>query len=333
MKLNRTRWILVQSLILFVLSFGVCISLDWQNASSAIQAAELTGSNPRAQISVRTDPSSTATLTGIAFPGDRIEILNQVQSSDGYTWYQMQSNRTGIVGWVPGDQVRFFGAAPQPMVVSQPKVISQLIAVPQPIGGVVSQPIAAVQPKVFTLQRTPSLQKNPIDPQASNCAPVYPVPIPVINQGFGQVSDPFNPRQTHFHPGIDFDGSVGDPINSPVCGTVFYVGREQDGNNYEWGYGWHVKIRDSEGRIHLFGHISKAYVKVGQTVTAGQLIAAIGNNGNSTGPHLHYEIRQGADTYQNAVNPMPFLARAAQGNTPQAGTQMMPTEYRSPLRF
>lgn len=301
MKLNRTKRLVVQSMVLFAFSVGLMITLGWQTSAIATQPAELVATERFAQINVRTAPSITAAPTGFAYSGDRIQILNQTQSNDGYTWYEMQSNRSGIVGWVRGDLVRLLAAASQPRIED-----SQRIA---------------------TVQKSPL----PIVPRSSNCAPVYPVPIPVINQGFGQTSDPFNVGQTRFHTGVDFDGRVGDPINSPVCGTVFYVGREPDQTNYEWGYGWHIKIRDQDGQIHLFAHISKAYVKVGQTVTPGQLIAGIGNNGNSTGPHLHYEIRRGADDHQNAINPMVFLAGA--GQAPQAGSGVMPTESRSPLRF
>lgn len=299
MKRNRAGRVLAQSLILSMLSLGIVTVSSWQSPSIAIQPAELIASDRAAQINVRTRPSMVASLTGFAYAGDRVQILNQTQSGDGYTWYEMQSNRSGIVGWVRGDLVRLLDAAPQP--------------------------------KVYSPQQTATIQ-HPVDPQSSNCAPVYPVSIPVINEGFGQVGDPFNPGHTRFHTGVDFDGRIGDPVNSPICGVVVYVGREQDETNYEWGYGWHIKIRDHEGRIHLFAHISKAYIKVGERITPGQLIASIGNNGNSTGPHLHYEIRQGADDHHHAVNPMLFLAHAGQGGVTQARGQVMPAPQ-SPLRF
>ncbi|MBW4440620.1 MAG: peptidoglycan DD-metalloendopeptidase family protein [Plectolyngbya sp. WJT66-NPBG17] len=297
MKLNRIGQRIVQNLILFTMSFALLTTLGWQHSAIATQPAELITTDRFAQINVRTSPSTTAALTGFAYSGDRIQILDQTQSNDGYTWYEMQSNRSGIVGWVRGDLVRLLAAAPRP--------------------------------NLYNPSRIAAVQKNPTVPQSANCASVYPVPTPVINQGFGQVSDPFSVGHTQFHTGVDFDGRIGDPINSPVCGTVSYVGREQNQTSYEWGYGWHIKIRDQAGQIHLFAHISKAHVKVGQTVTPSQLIANMGNNGNSTGPHLHYEIRRGADDHQNAINPMLFLANAEQ--SPQTGA--MPTESRSPLRF
>ncbi|GAP99171.1 peptidoglycan DD-metalloendopeptidase family protein [Leptolyngbya sp. NIES-2104] len=302
MKINRTGRILAQSLALFVLSFGILTAPNWLQSSfaqsvvnSATQPAELIANQRFAQINVQVEPSANSTIAGFAYSGDRIRVLSQTQTRDGSTWYKMESNRSGIIGWVQSNQVRL---------------------------------LAASAPKVITIRSTPA--PDPLLLPASNCAPVYPVPIPVINQGFGRVSDPFNPGQTHFHTGVDFDGKVGDPINSPICGVVSYVGREQDTNSYEWGYGWHVKVRDSQGQIHLFAHISKAYVKPGQTITPGQLIAAIGNNGNSTGPHLHYEIRQGVDTYQSAIDPMQLLDRAGQGGVRQAGVESPST---TPLRF
>ncbi|MBN8562802.1 MAG: peptidoglycan DD-metalloendopeptidase family protein [Leptolyngbya sp. UWPOB_LEPTO1] len=291
MKLNRPKRILAKSLILSLLSLVLIVTFDWQGASIAAQPAELIASDRTGQINVRTRPSTSATLAGFAVAGDGIQILDQIQGRDGYTWYRMQSNRSGIEGWVRGDLVRILAASSQPRA---------------------------------NLSRTAPL---PSPTQSANCAPVYPVPIPVINQGFGQVPDSFNLGQTRLHTGVDFDGRIGDPINSPVCGVVFYVGREQDETSYEWGYGWHIKIRDQQGQIHLLAHISKAYVKPGQTVNPGQRIADIGNNGNSTGPHLHYEIRQGADDHTYAVDPMPFLDRA---------TSMTDSEHqsmRSPLRF
>ncbi|MGG6263175.1 M23 family metallopeptidase [Leptolyngbya sp. AN10] len=146
---------------------------------------------------------------------------------------------------------------------------------------------------------------------SEHCQTGYPVAHPRINLGFGPGPDPFNPGKTRFHSGLDFDGKIGDPIISPICGTVTYVGREQNMDSYEWGYGWHVKIRDDQNRIHIFGHVSKIHVHSQDRITSRQLIAEIGNNGNSTGPHLHYEIRQGGDKSTDAVDPTLFLRNAS----------------------
>ena len=63
-------------------------------------------------------------------------------------------------------------------------------------------------------------------------------------------------------------------------------------------YGKTIKIKDSQtGRIFLFAHLSKIYVKKGQKVTRATKIGVMGNTGNSTGPHLHIEMRTSADKY------------------------------------
>lgn len=296
MKLHRPNWV-VRGLILFVLSFGLAIILGWQNSLVVAQPATLIANDRAAQINIRSYPSTTSNLVGFAIAGDRIQVLKEAQGNDGFVWYNMQSDRSGMVGWVRGDLVRL-------SATSQPKIVI---------------------PQTSTKIQTP----NAI--QSSNCTPVYPVAIPIVNAGYGSVPDPYSPGQMRFHNGIDFDGKMGDPVNSTICGVVAYVGRVLDETSYEWGYGLHVKIRDNQGRLHVFGHTSKTYVKVGDAVTPGQLIAAIGSTGNSTGPHLHYEIRQGADSYKSAINPTSFLAQAGQGGVTQSRVQSTPDQ--SLLRF
>lgn len=130
------------------------------------------------------------------------------------------------------------------------------------------------------------------------CTPTLPIVPPVINQGFGNVPDPSKLGQTHYHSGLDFDGRIGDPVVSPVCGTVIYASRETNTNSYNWGYGWHIKIQDNQGLVYLLAHVSKIYVRPGDVVTSGQLIAEVGNNGNSSAPHCHIEIRRNNSSIQ-----------------------------------
>lgn len=149
---------------------------------------------------------------------------------------------------------------------------------------------------------------KPSAPQVAtpNCKPVHPISHPKISYGYGKTPDPFNPGKERWHWGIDFEGAIGTPIRSPVCGTVIFAGKQNSPNHYDWGYGWYVKIKDSKNRLHLFAHVSKIYVKQGAAVLPGQLIAEIGNNGNSTGPHVHYEVRLG-DTVESTIDPLNFL--------------------------
>lgn len=98
------------------------------------------------------------------------------------------------------------------------------------------------------------------------------------------------------HEGIDIAGPRGTPVIAPSDGIVTYTG-------YRRGYGNTLMIDHGYGLSTLYGHCSALYVNEGQQVKRGALIAAIGNTGRSTGPHLHYEIRVDGIP----VNPMLYL--------------------------
>jgi hypothetical protein len=282
--------------MLFVLSASVVICAYGKLPDAiAMQPAQLIANDPGSTINIRQAPSTQADAWYFGRVGDRAQILEQTWGRDGFTWYRVNMAQTGVTGWVRADFVRPLASVPQPKqnpapIARSPQIDSSSSNIPLP-----PQPVSA---------------PAPLDLETSNCTPTYPIANPQINFDFGQSPDPFNPGQMRWHNGIDFAGVIGDAIYSPICGTVTYAGREQDPTSYEWGYGWHVKIQDSQGRLHLFGHVSKMYVRQGARVIPGTRIADVGNNGNSTGPHLHYEIRQGGDTYKAAINPKPFLAQA-----------------------
>lgn len=87
----------------------------------------------------------------------------------------------------------------------------------------------------------------------------------------------------HFHEGIDIAGPVGTPISAPGDGVVTFVG-------YRAGYGKAIIIDHGYGITTLYGHCSSMYVDEGMRVKRGLLIAAVGNTGRSSGPHLHFEV-------------------------------------------
>lgn len=101
------------------------------------------------------------------------------------------------------------------------------------------------------------------------------------------------------HKGVDFAASVGTPIYSTGDGVV--VGAE-----WASGYGRLVKIRHAFGIETRYAHLSKMHVKVGQRVSRGDLIGAMGASGRVTGVHLHYEVRVDG----KAVNPMIYIKAA-----------------------
>ena len=100
-----------------------------------------------------------------------------------------------------------------------------------------------------------------------------------------------------FHPGLDIGGWVGAPVLAADSGHVVVAG--WDGT----GYGNMIVIDHSNGFQTLYAHLQSVYVEAGTDVAKGQQIGEMGSTGNSTGPHLHFEIRQG--TVQR--NPYGFL--------------------------
>ncbi len=119
-----------------------------------------------------------------------------------------------------------------------------------------------------------------------------------FTSGFGYRYDPFNGGSA-LHSGVDMAGPIGTPIMSSADGVVVKAG-------WANGYGNLVEIDHGRGLVTRYGHLSAINVNVGQTVTQGEQVGAMGSTGRSTGSHLHYEVRING----NAVNPMPFLEAA-----------------------
>ncbi|MHA7874620.1 DUF5930 domain-containing protein [Roseivivax sp.] len=109
----------------------------------------------------------------------------------------------------------------------------------------------------------------------------------------------FGYRWGRLHAGTDFAAPHGTPIYATADGTVVHAG-------WQSGYGRLVKIKHEFGIETRYAHNSKLLVKVGQRVSRGQQIAAMGNTGRSTGTHLHYEVRVGG----KPVNPMTYIKAA-----------------------
>ncbi|KFE72422.1 M23 family metallopeptidase [Hyalangium minutum] len=104
-----------------------------------------------------------------------------------------------------------------------------------------------------------------------------------VTSDFGQRLDPYTADRI-MHQGLDIAAPHGKEVFSPSDGTVVFAG-------LEGGYGNVIVIDHGYGIKTRYGHLSKILVKAGDRVKRGALIAAVGNTGRSTGPHLHYEVR------------------------------------------
>ena len=105
----------------------------------------------------------------------------------------------------------------------------------------------------------------------------------------GRLTTCFCKRWGTMHYGLDLAAPLGTPIYAASDGVVLKAGRVP-------GFGNAVYIQDADGNVHLYGHMRYYDVQAGQIVHAGDQIAKVGNEGQSTGPHLHYEIHRGGMT-------------------------------------
>ncbi len=169
--------------------------------------------------------------------------------------------------------------------------------------------------------------------QLASDAPIGQTPIPASNliwptQGF--ISQGFRKYQ---HEGIDIAGASGTPIVAAASGIVVKAGWD------DWGLGNALTIKHLDGSITVYGHNRRLLVSKGQQVVRGQIIAEMGSTGNSTAPHLHFEIHPNG---QIAVDPLRVLAastasvtsasRVQQSNpnhlvsTPPVAKQVLPSQ-------
>ena len=112
----------------------------------------------------------------------------------------------------------------------------------------------------------------------------------------GTITSRFGSRSRGLHTGLDVATSSGTPIKAAASGVVSYAG-------YKGSYGYLVVIDHGDGIQTYYAHCSKIYVSAGDSVSQGQVISAVGSTGNSTGPHLHLEIRVNGEP----VNPQNYL--------------------------
>ena len=119
-----------------------------------------------------------------------------------------------------------------------------------------------------------------------------------MSSGFGRRADPFTGKVA-WHAGVDFAGKAGSDIVAVAAGVVTWA-------DERYGYGKLVEVNHGNGFVTRYAHCKELNVKLGDIIKKGQVIAAMGSSGRSTGPHVHFEV------YKNgrAVDPSSYIHRA-----------------------
>jgi murein DD-endopeptidase MepM/ murein hydrolase activator NlpD len=155
---------------------------------------------------------------------------------------------------------------------------------------------AAPSPSATT--QAPSKAATPAAPKAAATTKAAPKPAWVSPMPGAGTTSCFGMRWGVLHAGIDLAADAGTPIHAAGAGTVIGAG---------WlytGYGISVVIDHGNGYLTHYAHQSRVAVQAGQKVVAGQLIGYEGSTGDSTGPHLHFEVHQGL---WNQIDPAPWM--------------------------
>ncbi|WP_338316290.1 peptidoglycan DD-metalloendopeptidase family protein, partial [Streptomyces bohaiensis] len=149
----------------------------------------------------------------------------------------------------------------------------------------------------------------------------YPVPAPAtITARFAQDGPNWSSR----HTGTDWAAPAGTPVMAATPGVVLAVRSAVDGHPF----GTFVTVLHHDSVVTVYAHLRDAHVTRGQSVDSGQQLGTVGSTGNSTGPHLHFEVRPQIGGRHLPVDPEPYLAGAA---IPAAGPQMVPVADCLPL--
>ncbi|PGK63403.1 M23 family metallopeptidase, partial [Bacillus thuringiensis] len=138
---------------------------------------------------------------------------------------------------------------------------------------------------------------NPHETDSGSSKYQMPIKNPNVSSWYGS-------RWGTVHKGIDFSAAKGTPIMASKSGTVEFAGFGVRGQGFG-GYGNAVVIRHEDGLWTLYGHMDTILTTVGAHVQQGQVIGKVGSTGDSTGNHLHFEIKN--QYIGGQVDPKPYL--------------------------
>ncbi|MCI0386460.1 transglycosylase family protein [Streptomyces sp. CNQ085] len=298
--------------------------LAWEHQGSGAAAASFSGTEedrPRAQTQVRTqtgtakpvDKPSDGGRTYVVAGGDTLSGIADEQDVRGGWQTLYERNRTVVGGnpdlIFPGQRLslRQGGAAR----TTQDDAPGRNTTVPRqkdtPKAGEKPEPQEKPQEQTGPAEKEKPQEKvrAQAEPEQAEresskaqTSPGYAAPVSGVSPttAYRQSGGGWS---SGYHTGVDFPVSTGTSVQSVSRGQIVSAG---------WGgsYGYQVVIRHSDGRYSQYAHLSAISVRSGQQVNAGQRIGRSGSTGNSTGPHLHFEVRTGPG-YGSDIDPLAYL--------------------------
>lgn len=243
-------------------------------------------------LTLRVGPARAETSKGVLPNGSSMEILCQV------TGQQIAGSIRTTTAW---DRLA------NGLYVSDAFVTRADSVGPCPAEGAPVTPVAT-DPSGGTLAG--SLSGGAI--AASRAGKQWVIPVPTV------VGSTFRSPDRPSHDGVDLAAPRNTPIQAVSAGKVITAvcntsngSCDLDGSIKVSGCGWYVEIQHGNDAVTRYCHlVRRPSVSVGQSVEAGQVIGYVGTSGNSSGPHLHFEVHTSAPaTNTNAIDPVPFMKR------------------------
>ena len=183
----------------------------------------------------------------------------------------------------------------EPAVTAKPVTVSKPSVIPRPAPAAMDSSAIGVMPTAPSDVLEGQIDfkiVEPINPPAQINRferPLWPIS--------GILTSRYGYRWGRLHTGLDIAVPTGTSVYAALSGTVQFAGWNR------FGYGYLVVIRGVDSRLYYYAHNSRLFVRVGQFVPQGRMISKSGSTGNSTGPHLHFEVRVGGV----ARNPLAYL--------------------------
>ncbi|MFD9267294.1 transglycosylase family protein [Streptomyces goshikiensis] len=248
-------------------------------------------------------PTGTSVLPNpyVVAPGDSLSAIATEQHVEGGWQALYETNRAAIGGnpnlIFPGQRLTLrISAAPPAQNPEKPPRTAEPVKPGEP---------AATRPKPKPEQAKPAPAKpapakpapQPASAQQQPAAGVFSAPVDAgLGTSYRVAGSSWS---SGYHTGVDFPVPTGTTVKSVGSGQIVSAG-------WAGAYGYQVVIRHSDGRYSQYAHLSALSVKAGQQVSGGQRIGRSGSTGNTTGPHLHFEMRTGPG-YGTDIDPLAYL--------------------------
>ncbi|MFI8961801.1 transglycosylase family protein [Streptomyces sp. NPDC053493] len=286
---------------------------------------------PLAQTALPAQRSAPATPTTVpavremytVTPGDSLSKIARDEHVQG-GWKRLYERNRQVVGGDPdlihpGQRLTLRmaapAAAPEAPAKTQPKAPPKAQPKAEPKAQPKTQPKAQPKPATKPVAKAPAsrppappAKQAAARPAAKPAARPAPRPAPAADRFTSPVADTDvgtryrvqgSSWSSGYHTGVDFPVPTGTSVRAVASGRVVSAG---------WGgaYGYQIVIRHEDGRYSQYAHLSALTVREGQRVGAGQRIARSGSTGNTSGPHLHFEMRTGPG-YGSDIDPLAYL--------------------------